>query len=66
MQMLMQQMASSGMDPSQMDFGTFMQMAGQGMGGGFGGPPQQQSGGFQQGNQGGGGRGGRGGRGRAW
>ena len=65
MQMLMQQMASSGMDPSQMDFGTFMQMAGQGMGGGFGGPPQQP-GGFQQGNQGGGGRGGRGGRGRAW
>jgi pre-mRNA 3'-end-processing factor FIP1 len=64
-----QQMVSQGMDPSQMDFGSFMQMAGQGMGGGFGGPggpgggPQ---GGFQQGNQGGGGgRGGRG-RGRGW
>jgi pre-mRNA 3'-end-processing factor FIP1 len=68
MQMMMQQMASSGMDPSQMDFATFMQMAGGGMGGpggpgGFGGG--QQGGGFQQGHQGGGGRGGRG-RGRGW
>jgi pre-mRNA 3'-end-processing factor FIP1 len=69
MEMMFQQMVSQGMDPSQMDFGSFMQMAGQGMGGGFGGPgapgggPQ---GGFQQGNQGGGGgRGGRG-RGRGW
>jgi pre-mRNA 3'-end-processing factor FIP1 len=69
MEMMFQQMVSQGMDPSQMDFGSFMQMAGQGMGGGFGGPggpgggPQ---GGFQQSNQGGGGgRGGRG-RGRGW
>lgn len=69
MELMFQQMASQGMDPSQMDFGTFMQMAGQGMGG-FGGPGGQQGGGFQQGNQGsgggGGGRGGRGGRGRGW
>ena len=73
MQMMMQQMASSGMDPSQMDFATFMQMAGGGMGGpggpaGFGGGGQQGGGGggggFQQGHQGGG-RGGRG-RGRGW
>ena len=73
MQMMMQQMASSGMDPSQMDFATFMQMAGGGMGGpggpagfggGGGGGGQQGGGGFQQGHQGGG-RGGRG-RGRGW
>lgn len=66
MQMMFQQMASSGMDPSQMDFGTFMQMAGQGMGG-FGGGAQQQGPGFGPGGQqgaagrGGGGRRGRGG-----
>jgi pre-mRNA 3'-end-processing factor FIP1 len=68
MEMMFQQMVSQGMDPSQMDFGSFMQMAGGGMGGGFGGPPGPggQQGGFQQGNQGGGGRGGRGGRGRGW
>ncbi|KAF2031487.1 hypothetical protein EK21DRAFT_99654 [Setomelanomma holmii] len=66
MEMMFQQMVSQGMDPSQMDFGSFMQMAGQGMPGfpGPGGPGGQQ-GGFQQGNQGGG-RGGRGGRGRGW
>lgn len=65
MEMMFQQMASQGMDPSQIDFASFMQMAGQGMGG-FGGPGGQQGGGFQQGNHGGGGgRGGRG-RGRAW
>jgi pre-mRNA 3'-end-processing factor FIP1 len=65
MEMMMQQMVSQGMDPSQMDFGSFMQM----MGGGFGGPggPGTQQGAFQQANQGGGGgRGGRGGRGRGW
>tara|TARA_R110002003_G_scaffold595_16_gene20838 strand:+ start:14184 stop:14660 length:477 start_codon:yes stop_codon:yes gene_type:complete len=58
MEMMFQQMVSQGMDPSQMDFGSFMQMAGQGMGsfGGPGGPGGQQ----------GGGRGGRGGRGRGW
>lgn len=68
MEMMFQQMLGQGMDPSQMDFGSFMQMAGQGMPGGFGGPggPGGQQGGFQQGNQGGGGRGGRGGRGRGW
>jgi len=66
MEMMFQQMAQSGMDPSQMDFNTFMQMAGQGMGAFPGGPGGQQGGGFQQGNQGGGGRGGRGGRGRGW
>ncbi|KAF1846756.1 uncharacterized protein K460DRAFT_406947 [Cucurbitaria berberidis CBS 394.84] len=66
MEMMFQQMASQGMDPSQMDFASFMQMAGQGMGGGFGAPSGQQGGGFQQGNHGGGGRGGRGGRGRGW
>jgi pre-mRNA 3'-end-processing factor FIP1 len=67
MEMMFQQMVSQGMDPSQMDFGSFMQMAGQGMPG-FGGPggPGGLQGGFQQGNQGGGGRGGRGGRGRGW
>lgn len=68
-EMMFQQMVSQGMDPSQMDFGSFMQMAGQGMGGfgGPGGPGGGQQGGFQQGNQGGGGgRGGRGGRGRGW
>lgn len=59
MEMMFQQMASQGMDLSQMDFGSFMQMAG----GGFPGAPQQQ-GGFPQGNQGGGGRGR--GRGRGW
>jgi pre-mRNA 3'-end-processing factor FIP1 len=66
MEMMMQQMLSQGMDPSQMDFGSFMQMAGQGMGGGPAGPGGQQGGGFQQPHQGGGGRGGRGGRGRGW
>ncbi|KAF1943048.1 hypothetical protein EJ02DRAFT_374583 [Clathrospora elynae] len=72
MAMMMQEMMSQGVDPSQMDFTSFMQMAGQGMGGGFGGPGGsgggggQQGGGFQQGHQGGGGRGGRGGRGRGW
>ncbi|KAH8728684.1 Fip1 motif-domain-containing protein, partial [Phaeosphaeriaceae sp. PMI808] len=50
MEMMFQQMVSQGMDPSQMDFGSFMQMAGQGMGGFPGGPGGQQ-GGFQQGNQ---------------
>jgi pre-mRNA 3'-end-processing factor FIP1 len=60
MQLMFQQMMAQGMDPSQMDFGSFMQMAG-GPGGGFGGPGGQ--GGFQ-GNQGGGGGRGRGGRGR--
>lgn len=63
MQMMMQQMMQSGMDPSQMDFNTFMQMMGQGMpfpGGPGGGQP---GGGGFAGNQGGGG-GGRGGRGR--
>jgi pre-mRNA 3'-end-processing factor FIP1 len=66
MNMMMAEMMQQGMDPSQMDFNSFMQMAGQGMGGGFpGGPGGQQGGGFQQGHQGGGGRGGgRGGRGR--
>lgn len=66
MEMMFQQMVSQGMDPSQMDFGSFMQMAGGGMPG-FGGPgaPGGQQGGFQGGNQGGG-RGGRGGRGRGW
>ena len=61
MQMMMAQMQGSGMDLANMDFNTFMQMAG-GMGGGF--PGGQQQGGFgagQQGNQGGGGRGGGGG-----
>ncbi|KAA8627649.1 FIP1 Polyadenylation factor I complex subunit FIP1 [Pyrenophora tritici-repentis] len=33
MQMMMQEMMAQGMDPSQMDFASFMQMAGQGMGG---------------------------------
>jgi pre-mRNA 3'-end-processing factor FIP1 len=74
MQMMMQDMMAQGMDPSQMDFASFMQMAGQGMGGFGGGPGGQQGGGFQQGHQGGGfqqghqggGRGGRGGRGRGW
>lgn len=66
MQMMMQDMMQQGMDPSQMDFASFMQMAGQGMGGFPGGPGGQQGGGFQQGHQGGGGRGGRGGRGRGW
>jgi pre-mRNA 3'-end-processing factor FIP1 len=70
MEMMFQQMVSQGMDPSQMDFSSFMQMAGQGMGG-FGGPGGGPQGGFQQGNHGGGGgggggRGGRGGRGRGW
>ncbi|XP_014556804.1 hypothetical protein COCVIDRAFT_15769 [Bipolaris victoriae FI3] len=66
MQMMMQEMMAQGMDPSQMDFASFMQMAGQGMGGFPTGPGGQQGGGFQQGHQGGGGRGGRGGRGRGW
>ncbi|KAL6710003.1 hypothetical protein ACN47E_009794 [Coniothyrium glycines] len=66
MEMMFQQMAQSGMDPSQMDFNTFMQMAGQGMGGFPSGPSGNQGGGGFQGNQGGGGRGGRGGRGRGW
>lgn len=59
MQMMMAQMQGSGMDLANMDFNTFMQMAG-GMGGGFPGQQQQQGGfgGGQQGNQGGGGRGG--------
>lgn len=65
MEMMFQQMASQGMDPSQLDFGTFMQIAGQGMGG-FGGPGGQQGGSFQQNSQSGGARGGRGGRGRGW
>jgi pre-mRNA 3'-end-processing factor FIP1 len=65
MEMMFQQMVSQGMDPSQMDFGSFMQMAGGGMGGGFPAGAGGQQGGFQQGNQGGGGRGGRG-RGRGW
>ena len=65
MQMMMQEMMAQGMDPSQMDFASFMQMAGQGMGGFPGGPGGQQGGGFQQAHQGGGGRG-RGGRGRGW
>lgn len=66
MQMMMAQMQASGMDMGNMDFNTFMQMAG-GMGG-FGGAQQPGQGGFgggQQGNQGSAGRGGgrRGGRG---
>ncbi|CAO2654728.1 Nn.00g114610.m01.CDS01 [Neocucurbitaria sp. VM-36] len=65
MEMMFQQMASQGIDPSQMDFASFMQMAGQGMGG-FAGPGGPQGGSFQQGNHTGGGRGGRGGRGRGW
>lgn len=65
MEMMFQQMASQGIDPSQMDFASFMQMAGQGMAG-FGGPALQQGGGFQQGGHAGGSRGGRGGRGRGW
>jgi pre-mRNA 3'-end-processing factor FIP1 len=65
MEMMFQQMVSSGMDPSQMDFGSFMQMAGGGMGGGFPAGPGGQHGGFQHGIQGGGGWGGRG-RGRGW
>lgn len=66
MEMMMQQMMAQGVDISQMDVNSFMQMAGQGMPGFPGGPGGPQ-GGFQQGNQGGGGgRGGRGGRGRGW
>lgn len=67
MEMMFQQMVSQGMDPSQMDFGSFIQMAGGGMPG-FGGPggPGGQQGGFQGGGNQGGGRGGRGGRGRGW
>lgn len=70
MAMVMQQMMQSGMDPSQMDFTTFMQMSGQNMNGFPGGPGggNQPGGGVFQGNQGGvgggGGAGGRGGRGR--
>ena len=64
MEMMFQQIASQGIDPSQIDFASFMQMAGQGMGG-FGGPGGgQQGGAFQQSNHGGGGGSGRGGRGR--
>jgi pre-mRNA 3'-end-processing factor FIP1 len=67
MQMMMAQMQASGMDMGNMDFNTFMQMAG-GMGGGFPTGPQQgqQQQGYGGGGQpGGGGRGGgrRGGRG---
>ncbi|KAF2121118.1 Fip1 motif-domain-containing protein [Lophiotrema nucula] len=60
MQMMMAQMAQSGMDPSQMDFGTFMAMAGGfGAAGGGGGPGfGGGGGGGPAGNQGGGGRGG--------
>ncbi|KAL5114805.1 hypothetical protein ACEQ8H_007298 [Pleosporales sp. CAS-2024a] len=66
MEMMMQQMMAQGLDPGQMDFNSFMQMAGQAMPGfGPGVPGGPQGGGFQQGNQGGG-RGGRGGRGRGW
>lgn len=75
MQMVIQRMQSQGLDPSQMnftDFAAFMQMPGQDMGSGFGGPGgpggpggQQHGGNFHQGNHGGG-RGGRGGRGRGW
>jgi pre-mRNA 3'-end-processing factor FIP1 len=69
MQMVIQRMQNQGLDPSQMnftEFAAFMQMPGQDMGSGFGGPGGQQHGGnFHQGNHGGG-RGGRGGRGRGW
>ncbi|KAF2677140.1 hypothetical protein K458DRAFT_447126 [Lentithecium fluviatile CBS 122367] len=65
-----QQMMAQGIDPSNMDFGAFMSMAGGGMPG-FGGPAGPQGGfgggGGGGGNQGGGGGGGggrRGGRGR--
>lgn len=73
MQAAMQAMMASGMDPSQMDMNSFMQMMGGGQG--FGGPAGQGMGGYdayggqqqqqqpqQQGH--GGGRGGRRGRGR--
>jgi len=68
MNAMMQQMMASGMDPSTMDFGGFMQMQQQqqqGMGMGMGGP--QQGGGFggDGGHGGGFGRGG-GRRGRRW
>ncbi|KAH6612904.1 putative pre-mRNA polyadenylation factor [Chaetomium sp. MPI-SDFR-AT-0129] len=78
MQAMMQQMMASGMDPSQMDMNSMMQMYGGGGGGGGGGQGGQggqgqgfgggyggqgQYGGYEQ--QMGGGRGGRG-RGRRW
>ncbi|KAF2645590.1 hypothetical protein P280DRAFT_442240 [Massarina eburnea CBS 473.64] len=71
MQQVMAQMMQQGIDPSSLDFNTFMQMAGSMGGGGFGGDQgqqqqqQQQQGGYGGGG-GGGGRGGgrRGGRGR--
>lgn len=65
-----QQMMAQGIDPSTMDFGAFMSMAGGGGMPGFGGPAGPQGGfggGGGGGNQGGGGGGGggrRGGRGR--
>ncbi|KAF2241043.1 hypothetical protein BU26DRAFT_556480 [Trematosphaeria pertusa] len=76
MGMMFQQMIQSGMDPNNIDFGTFMQMAGQGMGG-FGGAGGQPGGGYgggggggqpsgSGGGGGGGGGRGRGGRGRGW
>jgi len=71
MNQMMAQMMAQGMDPSNMDFNAFMQMAGQGMPG-FGGPGGNQGGfgggggGGGGGNQGGGGGGRRGGRGRGW
>ena len=71
MQQMMQTMMASGMDPSQMDFNTFMQMmnqGGQGVGAqGFAQPVQNQPqmGGFGY-NSGHGGQGGRGRGGRRW
>ena len=67
MQQAMQQMISSGIDPTQMDFNQFVQMMGQGgqpgMGGGYGQPGnQQQMGGYGYGGGGHGGHGGHGGR----
>jgi pre-mRNA 3'-end-processing factor FIP1 len=65
-----QQMMSQGIDPSTMDFGAFMSMAGGGAMPGFGAPAGPQGGfgggggGANQGGGGGGGGGRRGGRGR--
>ena len=70
MQQMMQTMMASGMDPSQMDFNTFLQMmnqGGQGVGTqGFAQPSQSQPqmGGFGYGSGHGSGHGGSGGRGR--
>jgi len=72
MNAMMQQMMASGIDPSQMDFGSFMQqmqMGGGGGGGpqgmGMGGGPQGPGQGYGGGDQGYGRGGGRG-RGRRW